>query len=200
MNDINPKHPVITKNIIIGGVPRSGKSILARKISADLGYSHYPIDSWVSSFNTVFPGLGITHYEEEHQAVSKRLWPFLSSLIKHLAYENLSYVLEGFHIRPADVHRHLDPSRWQILFMGYPAVKVDDMVRRIRGFARVQDWTEELDDRALSALIARYIKESQSIQDDCKKFGLRFVDTSFDFYSTLDRLNQDLSQAVRMRE
>ena len=47
------------KNIFIGGVSKSGKSTLSKKLKKDI-YSHIPLDYFASSFKRNFPMNNIT--------------------------------------------------------------------------------------------------------------------------------------------
>lgn len=168
-------------------MPRSGKSILARRLCGATYLSHFPVDSLVSAFGAVFPSLCISHYKDDHEEVCARLWPFLLEYIHHLSYEDLSFMMEGYHIHPQELFEQLDLGNWLVLFLGYPTVAPEEKLAEVRDHARAMDWTEALDDVAMGALIEGYIQESRSLQRICQVYGFEFVDTGKDFMISLEK-------------
>ncbi len=66
-------------HIIIAGVPRSGKSTIAKRAANLLNINYFPFDSLVSTImGNLYPEQGITHYEDS-QLVSKRVMPVILS-------------------------------------------------------------------------------------------------------------------------
>ena len=178
----------VMKNIIIGGVPRSGKSILSKQLCSQLNMAYFPLDSLVSTFDRVFPQLGIAHTSaSDHFAVCNRLWPFVSEWITHLVYEDLSFLIDGYHLQPENIVNDLNPQAFNVLFLGYPHAQPAQKAAEIRQHARKGDWTETLDEAALSALVRRYIEESKQIQVECLRYGFYFIDMTNNFAATLDK-------------
>jgi adenylate kinase family enzyme len=175
------------KNFIIGGVPRSGKSILSKRLCSELNITYFPLDSLVSTFGRVFPQLGITHTSaSDHLAVCSRLWPFIREWITHLVYEDLSFLIDGYHLQPTNIRKDINPQAFNILFLGYPDAQPAQKAAEIRQYARIGDWTETLDEEALSALVRRYVDESKHLQAECQHYGFDFIDVSHGFSAMLD--------------
>ena len=109
--------------IILAGIPRSGKSTVGKKISGKHKYSYLPFDSFVSTFNKIYPELGITHYDD-YKVVSKKIAPFLKELINHLNYEELSMVIDIYQLTPDDVKKNELDKVSKIVFFGYPSINL----------------------------------------------------------------------------
>jgi hypothetical protein len=184
--------PTPRKNLIIAGVPRSGKSILSRRLSRALGASHIPIDSLVSSFQEVHPEIGISHSLERHEEICERFRPFLAAYFRHLEYEAIPLIIDVWQLRPGDAVAIAPKSKYEILYLGYPSACVDEKCGQIRAAAGPEDWTEDMDEPALRSLIEGYIAWGNIIQEECERLSLRFVDTGLDFTGSLDRAFAEL--------
>jgi 2-phosphoglycerate kinase len=180
------------KNIILGGVPRSGKSLLARLLCRDLGLSHLSLDSLVSTFSRVFPGLGVTHAASNPIESSRRLSSFVLEWLRHLEYEETPFLLEGYHLLPEDL-RNLDRQRYVVAFMGYPNLKPEIKLRQTRAFVRPNDWTRDLSDEELLPIFRRYVSESRMLADACREDRLLYVDTGEAFEEALEEAFEVIS-------
>jgi hypothetical protein len=166
-------------HLIVAGVPRAGKSVLAEGLARARGLSRLPADSLVSALRDAWPELGVDHLED-HDLACARFKPFLRSWLGHVVYEDTPCVVDLYHLRPADV-AEVAPPPWITLYLGYPRVDPAAKLRSIRGHAGPGDWTEALDDAALLALVERCVGESRRLEADCAELGLPFFDTGGDF-------------------
>lgn len=187
----------IMKNVIIAGVPRSGKSLLAHRLRERLHYSHFPLDAIVSTFGKVFPEHGISHYEKDHVKMCNSFKPFLFELLRHLEYEDINFIADTYHIKPADLPDFPSLKKYKIIFLGYPSVSAQDKCVGIRRYARAGDWTNELSDKQLESLVQCYIEESKLLQESCEKTDIRFVDTSRDLTGILDKICNEIVQSLK---
>jgi hypothetical protein len=176
-------------NIILGGVPRAGKSSLAQRLCRQAVYSHIPFDSLISAFGAIFPEHGISHYRP-YQDVCETVKPFFFEWLRHLEYERIPVILDAYHLRPHDLSKEPLCSRYTILFVGYPSALCEQKCASIRHYARAGDWTESLSDSELRHLVTRYIAESRAIQQACGQTGYSFIDTSHHFNSVLEHAVQ----------
>ncbi len=181
--------------ILVAGVPRSGKSTLARMIARELGMSYFPVDALVSSLGTLHPELGLTHLTSNPSEVSRILSPMLVELHSHLSYERAATVLDAYQCFPLDLHSAARANgipitseaaegagdALRVIYVGYPRALPDEKVARIRRHARTGDWNEELDDASLTRIVERYITESRAIAEQCAALSWEFVDTGDDF-------------------
>ena len=181
------------KNFIIGGVSRSGKSILSNRLSAGLGMSHIPGDALVSTLANVFPQCGITHFGPSFQGMCEKLMPFVLELAKQLEFENVLFVLDCYHILPESVAKEPIREHCEVAFLGYPTADPEQKLQDIRQHAHAPDWTLDIPDAEMRENIDKFIKESRFLQSECGRLGLTFVDTSQDFDARLDAALQKLT-------
>lgn len=185
------------KNAIIGGVSRSGKTILACRLSRELGLSHIPLDALVSSFGLVFPELNIHHTKVPYLETCSNLRPFIYQFIKDLEEEPLSFVIDGFHLLPEDVLNECPPERFEILFIGYPSIDRQAKFENLRKFATPGDWTRDISDDDLMALVDEFIERGRFFKSECCRLGLRFLDVSQGFESVIYACVNELSNNLR---
>ena len=194
------------ESILIAGVPRSGKSTIARRVAEAGGAAYFPVDALVSTLGSLYPELGITHYTEEPRGVSTHLAPVVVELEQHLQYEGMTVVLDAYQCFPRDLvaalsHRHLalptgegaGEAPFAVVYVGYPEADVRAKTEDIRAHGRAEDWAQALDDDALAQLVERYVRESGEIRTQCAELGWHFIDTSNDFEAVVSKAVETLS-------
>lgn len=169
---------------IVAGIPRSGKSLACKEAAKESGILYIPFDSIVSTMHDLYPDLKISHYLES-QDVSKRVAPFLKSFIKHLKYEKIDFIIDVYQLYPVDVIQNKIDA--DFIFLGYPSANIDEKLSQIRKYASPGDWSENLSDTQMKAIIEKYINECQILRDQCDEYGFPFVDMSHDFDKSLQK-------------
>lgn len=173
--------------ILIAGVPRSGKSTVAKSLDKRLGGSYIPFDSIVSTMGNLFPEHGIMHTNES-KAVSQKIAVFLNEFLKHLNYERISYIIDVYPLFPEDLTA-MNCRNVVVCFFGYPSVDVNAKVKAIREHAQSDDWTESISDQQLSGYVERYIQESARMREQCRR-------SAYVFYDTGTRFGEVIQQAI----
>lgn len=84
--------------IILAGVPRSGKSILANRLCSQSHLSRIPIDSFITTFEELKPSCGIS--VNNFGRTCRILRPFLFGIVDQLQYEFMDAVIDGYYILP----------------------------------------------------------------------------------------------------
>lgn len=186
----------MNKNLIIGGVSRSGKSTLSKRLSAELGISHIPGDALVSTLAKVFPQCGITHFGPSFQRMCEKLMPFVLELVRQLENESVRFVLDCYHILPESAAEESIREYCEVAFLGYPTADPEQKLKDIRQHAHAPDWTLDIPDAEMRENIDKFIKESLFLQSECNRLGLMFVDTSKDFCVRLDAALQELTMIM----
>lgn len=115
----------IPKHIIIAGVPRSGKTTACSMLANSNKYEHICMDAIVGSFQKVFPQLEITTYTDNPDTMvedmSKKLTPFINSLVTANNYDKLNYklVIDVLELVPKDYYYNIDKNFADIYFFRY---------------------------------------------------------------------------------
>jgi predicted kinase len=159
------------RNIIVVGAPRSGKSILARRLSAALGFSHIPADAVVAAFGAILPEHGIRRSGLPHAEICRSFRPFLIEFLRQLDAQGLRYVFDCCHLLPEDAARYVDLGRYAVIFLGYPDQNAEEKLKEIRHHDGPSDWTVAISDRELLANVLDYITQSRELRRGCLNYG-----------------------------
>lgn len=182
------------KNIIIAGSSRSGKSTLAKRIARNLQMSYLPMDSIVSTLETLYPQVGIAH-RDDNRDMSGQIARFLQEWIQHLAYEEIPYVLDLYQVYPADL-KTLDPTgSHAVAYLGYASLSPEEKLPDIRQYARPIDWTNQVDDQEMTRILDLFIQEGRRMRQQCVEENIAYFDTGAKFHETLDAAYDYIVQA-----
>ena len=166
------------KNIFIGGVAKSGKSRLATYYCKDNKLNHLPLDYLASSFKHVFPEVGITSNVVIDKRSSELFSEFLSRFIEIVeSKDDEFFILDSAHILPEDIIKYLNPDKWEIIYLGYPDMTAEAKIEEINKYSH-GGWTSKRSKDELIEIFNELIKMSLSIEESCKKNGIRFINTS----------------------
>ena len=168
------------KNIFIGGVAKSGKSRLSNNLCKKYGMNHIPVDYFASSFKHNFSEIGITSNVIIDKKSSELLAKFLSRFIEIVESKDDEYfVIDSAHIYPVDIIKYLDPSKWDIYYLGYPNTTAEEKIKEIKKYSK-GGWTSKKSEEELLKIFDELIEISKDIEDECKSNNLIFIDTSND--------------------
>ena len=180
------------KNVLIGGVPRAGKSTLAKLLLQHHGVSVLRGDRIMSTLSRVHPETGVRRGLipiTPEEVVAERT-PYLFNLFFKLTlHDDIPYVLESAIFSP-DVVLERAPHLVQdatLVFLGYPNTDISTKRNEIHTHARTtrECLSHEIKGQELDDCISKWIQESQDIQKRCREHGFLFVDTSQTFEPTL---------------
>jgi len=187
----------LNKHLIVGGVVRSGKTIFCKKLVETFSISHIPVDKMVVSLHNVFPSYNIRHSNINYQERCENLAPFLYDFMEQNKKNGkFIYVFDSYHILPEHVFLKLDLRFFHVFFFGYPAITVNEKCKYIKDYAKKHGcWTEGCyrDDRALKQAVENSIEKSKKLKQESEKYGFTFVDTSYDFEKTINKLVDKLA-------
>lgn len=187
MNNTNSK-----KNIFIGGVARAGKSTIAERISKNNIYNHLPVDYIASSFKRNFPNCGINDKVIIDRDSSAKLSLFLSTVIEKINKRDEKFVVDSAHVMPKDIIKYLDKDKWEIYFIGYPNISIEDKFNNIRMFDSKTAWTRNYNDEEILKFIEGLIETSKKIEQECGEYNIKFVDTSENFFETIEKTVKEI--------
>jgi hypothetical protein len=167
---------------ILGGAPRSGKTLLSRRMLAEKGIAHFPVDALVGMLAYAMPELEV-HHSQEFIIKSEKVGKLTKHLFGFFVAQNEPYLLEGDAILPSQVNEFvLEHADTKACFTGYPEITPEQKLRDLREFGEGQkDWTNNESDEALLWMLERAIRFSAYLKKECSLYGIPFFDSSVDF-------------------
>lgn len=173
------------KHIIIAGITRGGKTTICNAISNRTNYNHVCLDPIVRGFQKNFPEVGITH-SDTIVRVSRKFAPFINTMIEDALVSTNPLLLDTYHIVPKDYIEFINKERCDIYFVGYPEVEPKKRLEEMRMYDKRNENIILTDDELL-AVCKKKIDESKYIKEECEKYGLPFIDTSFNRNEVIEK-------------
>lgn len=185
---------------MIGGAPRSGKTILAQRMLADYGLPYFPVDALIASLASAEPALGL-RVSDPALKRTEVIWPILRKLISDASHSGDELVLEGDVLLPKHVMEFGQGSHPGIkaCFIGYADVDPAKKLRAIRQYAAGRtDWTHEIDDVRLLNLIGELRTFSEYLRYECCHYKIPYFDGSRCFARALHDAEAYLQPSARL--
>jgi len=180
---------------LLGGAPRTGKSIIARKFVAEKQIPFFSIDALTTILEESLPNLGIKH-GQPFISKAENLWPALKSLLVHLIEEEPDYLIEGDAFLPKHIPEleKKYKNEVKVCFTGFTKISPQDKLREIRKFSGYKDdWTKGRSDERMLKAIKSMIEFSQYLKKESKKFNIKYFEISDNFQKNLDIVFEYLS-------
>jgi len=174
--------------VVISGASRSGKTLLAQNIAAEERMSYVSLDWIMMGFTNGIPEYGI-HDKLFPDVIAQKMWPFVKAMFESMIYVDTDCVIEGEAILP-ELIKELQlnyPDKIKLCFLGYKDVNVQKKLIEIRDFSnKKNDWLYDKSDAYITDHINNMIAHSKLIIKSCDENGMRYVDTSVNFLSSLE--------------
>lgn len=97
---------------------------------------------------------------------------------------NRVHIYEGVNLSVGDVVKTLNTDNFKIVAVGYPNITAAQKFKNIRKHD-VNKYTKRYSDAVLMDVVEKEIRNSRKLAQECKKYGLLFLDTSKDYEKTL---------------
>lgn len=168
--------------LILGGAPRSGKSLISRALLPLLGVPYLSIDPLKMALAKAIPDYPLDT-DGSSIAVSEQLWPFIRALIINMHETGLNDLVEG-GILPWQVAQLSDclGVTPPVCFVGYRDIAIETLLDRMTRHKELPNyWIGELTTEELHRLAEEGIAFSRYLEDECKGFGFYYQDFSTDF-------------------
>ena len=188
---------VTLKSLVIIGVPRSGKTTLARCILGLFSENRQPVaflsaDSIIGGLTNVqkqnffwgvfvrpmrhiIPGLA---KKTKHERINNML-TFVARFIRETG-DIVPVVYEGAYITPETAKKTFDLKKCMVVVIGYPDCAVGDKIADIRKFDKKTPYSKRTSNE-LETIIAQNIEKSKKMRESAEKLGFMFIDTSNDY-------------------
>lgn len=190
------------KNIILLGVPRSGKSTFAKMIMKT-----FP------NYNLIQQDIIDSAHMKANEEQDRKENPdsnvarivfnpsFCRLLLKNIfrysvKYEpSLNFILDAgdISLREASKYDKNDPI---VIVFGYPNITKEEALENILTHDTKDDWTYIEPAWRILEYLEFYIKDSKDYEVKCKKENIKFVDTSFHREQVLEELLEWLKDHI----
>lgn len=178
--------------LIVGGVPRSGKTTLCRRIAHERRLSHVSLDALIHAFEKAFPQIGISHDAVDFNELCVLIRPFLFEHLRWLTKFEIPFILDAYYLRPRDVEDLQTQGGFRAVFLGYPFTSPQERLNLLRANERDGDWTKLFSDDVMLSNIEAFIRASSRMKEWCEAAGQTFIDVSNDWENQLEQAYQQL--------
>ena len=175
------------KHVIIAGVPRAGKTTLARTISSFCGMQHYKLDAIKRA---IFEMLCSDRKGDWHFASD-----VVAQLIQQIVDDNEReskweerFVFDTPHLYPNSL-KNIDRRKFIVVFLGYTYCDPMQKLRDIREHDGEKCWTRKMSDEELLRQIKESIAYSKEIKEQCKENNFQYFDVSQSMKRVLEAAN-----------
>lgn len=177
------------KHLILTGVPRAGKSTLARRIARELGFQHISMDSIIAGFEQCFPETGVDtgisvnkgkSSLEILRIISGKMAPFLRVMTSEEEYsqKNGPMVIDMYQLLPEDYVRSGLSATCRVLYLLTGDVTPRERFDIQKEFDTPEDYTYSLSDEDRMEGCEYLVEQSQLIRAQCEAHGLPFYETA----------------------
>lgn len=192
-----PKIP--RKHLIITGVPRAGKSTLARRVSRKFGYQHISMDSIIAGFEQCFPETGVDtnapkSSEEILVTISRKMAPFLRAMMSMDEYDELNepMVIDMYQLLPEDYEKYIDKELCDILYLVTGDVTPEERFQIQKKFDTPQDYSYYLSDEERMEGCEYLVEQSKLFHSQCETYGLPCYETSRNREQVMEQILEKL--------
>ena len=182
---MNCTEKAVKKQIIIAGVPRSGKSTVSQKISQNLGYQHISMDSIIAGIEGAFPETGINSDADADlwqniRSISSKMARFIRAMTDSGEYDECGYgmVIDIFQLLPEHYVRHIDSSVCEIYYFGTADVTPQERYELLKAYDTPKDYTYHQSEAENREDCARIVAVSKKLKEQCELYNLPYYDTS----------------------
>ncbi|NNJ88586.1 MAG: hypothetical protein HKP53_04230 [Eudoraea sp.] len=181
---------------IIGGASRSGKTIIAKRLSTKLGIPYLSLDWIMMGFTNGMPDFGV-HDKLFPDEIAERLWNFIKAMLESMIYVETDCVIEGEALLPELIIELLQkhPDQMKVCFLGYTVVEIERKANEIKDFSlQKNDWLNDKSDIYIKDHVKNMITHSQDIKKSCEEHQLKYIDTSIAFTDAINSTMRYLSE------
>jgi len=172
-------------NIIIAGVPRSGKSTISRLLAREYGYQYISMDALIAGFEACFPDTGVSTYQglsspETLKVISGKMAPFVRAVLDSGAYDKCvpGMVLDMYQLLPEDFNRYVRGANCDIAYFVTSDVSPEERLAIQKKYDTEEDYTYYKSDEELREGAEYIVEQSLLMREQCESLGLPFYETA----------------------
>ena len=178
------------KNIILIGASRAGKSTFTKLLHERLdNLMIIRTDLLRLAFRDAIlkdPNGHTSHIKENSDYIN-----YVLSYYKYANMYDVDYIkiVDTVDFEPKDAASFENSI---MICLGYPNITKEEVVSNWRKYDTEYDWTKNHNDEKLLSIAEREIENSKYLLEECKKYNVRFIDTSYDRDKVLNELLESL--------
>lgn len=185
-------------NIIIAGVPRSGKSTVARLLSKKYGYQHISMDSVIAGFEKCFPETGVNTYQglsslDTLKVISGKMAPFVRAMIDNAGYEGdePGMAIDMYQLLPEDYERFIRGANCDAAYFITSDVTPEERFLIQKKYDTEKDYSYNKTDEELREGAEYIVEQSIIMKEQCDKFGLPYYETAKERETAIESFLRD---------
>ena len=194
------------KNVLIWGVPRSGKSTLAKMIRNEYGHGIIYLDGIKSVYDVVRPEDRISAPETTNFDEAKMMAKMVTRLIKCLSwcndhgeyhvYEGVGFDFESILPALPEDKFPTPLEKFIVLCIGYSEISTEGKVEEVNKYETERDWTYGKSMVEKLEWFQTYCDESKYVKETAQRLGLRYFDVSFQRDEVLKEIMGYIKQSM----
>ncbi|MGB3293311.1 MAG: hypothetical protein WBB01_10020 [Phormidesmis sp.] len=194
-------------NILIGGAPRTGKSLLAASLFDTL---HVPVihgDTLVNAMKNGYPGSFGVQFDtlppEDHAARMEPVQLFLKKAIRNMG-KDISYrakVFESCYLHPRTVAMLASEGAAISVFLLYGDFDVERRLKDVQAYAENNQhcWSHGYDEMSLRRSLIELKQFSQFLRLECEQYGVNWVEIENDWTTEWTKIRDALIDRVKVK-
>lgn len=195
------------KNIIIAGIPRSGKTTLSKKLFRELrNYNLIQQDiietAVFKMYKNNFAKIEGNEFEktvninisEVSRIAKELLWNIYNDSNKD--DKNIGIIVDTFDINMEELKEYQDKGDI-VIVLGCSKLTQEQFLNNVRKYDTPNDRTYYLGDFSLSMELEYYVKKTKEDKNKCQELGLTYIDTSHDRDIQLDKAFEIIKEKLK---
>ena len=183
------------KNIILIGASRAGKSTFTKLLNERFNIMIIRTDLLRLAFrDTIYKDKDISLSEVKSNP------DYINYVLNYYKYANM-YDVDYMKVVDTVDFEPKDCSNFEnsiAICFGYPNITKEEVVGNWRKYDTELDWTKYKSDEKLLSYAEYEIKNSQVLKEECEKYNIKFVDTSYNREKVLYELLEYVTEKIRI--
>lgn len=165
---------------LIGGVAKSGKSLLSRLILQEKHIPTFRTDYLMVGLSDTIPGFTIHPDTDRDELVANKLYPILKKMMTVMLHNQEDYVIEGVHIRPKLMKELSDlfPNQVKSVCLVYDQIPTEVKRKELEEhvLAKHRTWLDAFQGDRLDEVIEVLKEESKELKQECIVYHIPYVE------------------------